>query len=205
MQEYSMNEPEQVVPRRERRAVPLSDIDLALTAQFVIAWAGEAGEEPRLGWWKTDLVSEFGGQDLFERLLPNTWQWAVLQGAREAARLADNDIRQRDHSPDELISLFNLGFELDEQVEERLQELKRAGIPPHEALRGLSVIREDWNRDAFFEWVDGHGDADITTTPVGRRIKGDAPAGLDARIRKLVAALAPAEQTYPFPHYRSSK
>ena len=66
--------------------IPMSELDAALTAQLVVAWAGEGGEEKRLGWWRCDLVSEFGGQDLFQRLLPSTWTWAVLQGAREAAR-----------------------------------------------------------------------------------------------------------------------
>lgn len=36
-------------PRAARAPVPLSEIDHALTAQFVIAWAGESGEEKRLG------------------------------------------------------------------------------------------------------------------------------------------------------------
>jgi hypothetical protein len=45
----------------QRVPLPLSDLDAALTAQFAVAWAGETGEEPRLGWWRTDLVSEFGG------------------------------------------------------------------------------------------------------------------------------------------------
>lgn len=61
------------------------DLDTLLIAQLAVAWAGEGGEEPRLGWWRSDLVSEFGGHDLFQRLLPHTWEWAALQGAREAA------------------------------------------------------------------------------------------------------------------------
>ena len=40
-------------------ALPLSSatIDAILTAQLAVAWAGEGGEEPRLKWWRTDLVS----------------------------------------------------------------------------------------------------------------------------------------------------
>lgn len=71
-------------PAPNPRVVPVAELDHALTAQIIIAWAGEKGEDPRLGWWRCDLVSEFGGEDLFKRLLPNTWDWAVLQGAREA-------------------------------------------------------------------------------------------------------------------------
>lgn len=57
-------------------------LDGILTLQFVIAWAGESGEEPRLKWWQTDLCSEFGGEDLFQQLLPSTWRWSVLEAAR---------------------------------------------------------------------------------------------------------------------------
>src|SRR5262245_30337709 len=103
-----------------RAPVPVSEIDHALTAQLVVAWAGEGGEEKRLGWWRSDLVSEFGGRDLFRRLLPSTWPWAVLQGAREAARRRDAELRRQDHDPDRILSLFNLGFELNERIEERL-------------------------------------------------------------------------------------
>jgi hypothetical protein len=69
----------------------LEELDFALTAQLVVAWAGESGEEQRLGWWRTDLASEFGGEDLFRRLLPNSWPWATLQAVREAARRRDAD------------------------------------------------------------------------------------------------------------------
>ena len=70
-----------------------AEVDLLLTAQIAVAWAGEGqvGEEPRLGWWRSDLTSEFGGRDLFERLLPRTHRWAVLQAVREAARVAEGE------------------------------------------------------------------------------------------------------------------
>ncbi|MEB3167475.1 MAG: BREX-6 system BrxE protein, partial [Synechococcaceae cyanobacterium] len=76
-------------------AVANSDLDIALTAQIVVAWAGESGEQPRLGWWQTDLVSEFGGEDLLKELLPRTWPWAMLQAVREAARRKDEELRAK--------------------------------------------------------------------------------------------------------------
>jgi hypothetical protein len=100
--------------------LPISEVDFLLTAQLGVAWAGEGGEEPRLGWWRSDLVSEFGGEDLLRRLLPNTWRWATLQGARAAAMRRDREIRTHDHDPDRLLTLFSLGFDVDERVEERL-------------------------------------------------------------------------------------
>ena len=91
-------------------SIPRSELDGILVAQLAIAWAGESGEEPRLGWWRSDLTSEFGGEDLLQRLLPRTWRWATLQGAREAARRRDAEARGKDHAPDSLLSLFRLGF-----------------------------------------------------------------------------------------------
>jgi len=190
----------------ERDPIPPSALDLTLTAQFVVAWAGENGEEPRLGWWRSDLVSEFGGEDLFRRLLPNTWEWAVLQGAREAARRRDVELRSQDHDPDQIISLFNFGFELDERLEERLQDLKRSGRTPQEALPGLvDIVDARWDRDRFIDWVQAHGEVDVKVTPVGRRIKASIPTtDLDTLVRRLVGAIAPVGETYPLPHTRRS-
>jgi hypothetical protein len=198
----TMFEIDGTTPRTERAPIPMSDIDLALTAQLVVAWAGESGEEKRLGWWRTDLVSEYGGEDLFRRLLPGTWRWAVLQGAREAARRRDADLRRQDHDPDRIVSLFNFGFELDERIDERLQGLKRSGQEPAAALPGLSVIAEGWSQPRFFEWVSGHGDAETAGTPIGRKLKGGVPNALDQQVRRLVAGLAPVSESYPLPHFR---
>jgi hypothetical protein len=85
-------------PAPSKAPAPLtSELDLLLTAQIAVAWAGEGhvGEEPRLGWWRSDLTSEFGGRDLFERLLPRTHCWAVLLAEglkdREVKTVADID------------------------------------------------------------------------------------------------------------------
>ena len=90
-----MRETENTATRKTKGPIPLSDIDGLLTVQIAVAWAGEGGEEPRLGWWKSDLASEFGGHDLFKRLLPHTWEWAVLQAVREAARRRDAELRRQ--------------------------------------------------------------------------------------------------------------
>jgi len=198
----SLFEGDSLPPQAERSPVPMSDIDLALSAQIVVAWAGESGEDKHLGWWRSDLISEFGGEDLLRRLLPSTWPWAVLQGARETARRKDAELRQQDHNPDRIVSLFNLGFDLNERIEDRFQELKRSGGDPQEALPGLAIIAGGWDHARFSDWVEGHGHADASATPIGRRIKGQPPAGLDQRVRKLVAALASAPDSYPLPHFK---
>ena len=183
-------------------ALPPSTLDLILTAQLAIAWAGEKGEDPRLGWWRTDLVSEYGGVDLFERLLPNTFQWAVLQAAREAARRHDAALRAPAHDPDALRTLFHWGFAVDERLDERLADLKAAGAPPTQALPALApVITDDWDPDTFTAWVASHPRADSVPAPRGRRLRGAPPKSLDTAAGHLVAALVPLGAAYPLPHY----
>jgi len=182
---------------------PSSAIDQILTAQIAVGWAGEAGDEARLGWWRSDLVSEYGGEDLFKRLLPHTWQWAVLQGVREAAMRHDAALRAKDHNPDRLLSLFNLGSELDERIEERLQDLKRAGGVPTTALPGLAeLLQHEWSSSHFTEWAEAHAKADYTTAPVGRRINAAPPSSPETMVSQLVAALLPLGNEYPLPHFR---
>lgn len=180
----------------------MSDIDGALTAQLVVAWAGETGDDNRLAWWRSDLASEFGGEDLFRRLLPQTWRWAVLQGAREGARRKDAELRRQDHDHDRIVSLFSLGFELDEVIDERLQDLKRSGRAPDEALPNVAIVTAGWHRDRFWDWVAGNGQVDLTQSVVGRRLRGTPPTDVGQMVRALVAGLAPAAGTYPLPHFR---
>jgi hypothetical protein len=184
-----------------------SELDLALTAQIAVAWAGEGGEEPRLSWWQTDLVSEFGGEDLLKRLLPRTWPWAMLQAVREAARRKDEELRGKASDPDQLVTLYRFGFELDEQIDERLLVHKRSGLPPAEALPGLedvlgSTLHQPWDRAQFQEWVEAHGPLQAEAAPTGRLLRGGVPGGLDRRVAQLVAALAPLADSYPLPHFR---
>src|SRR5690349_12871798 len=84
------------VPSNEPR-VELIDsavLDEILSLQLLVAWAGEGHTDPpRLAWWRTSLIDEFGGEDLFARLMPRTWKWAVLEAARSAARTIDAEAR----------------------------------------------------------------------------------------------------------------
>ena len=195
----------QPIPSSQPAPIPTSTLDHILTAQLAVAWAGEAGDPPRLGWWRTDLASEYGGEDLFRRLLPNSWAWAVLQGAREAARRQDAAGRGKDANPDRLVSLYRLGYELDERIDERLRELKASGRLPTQALPALGeLIGADWNPGTFADWVQAHRAPEIVAAPAGRRIKGTAPEALDLLVDHLVGALAPLGAEYPLPHYRRS-
>jgi hypothetical protein len=155
-------------PQERAQVVPPSDLDGLLTAQIAVAWAGEKGEDGRLGWWDSDLTGELGGQDLFQRLLPETWAWATLQAARAAAIRRDAAIRAKDHDPDAILTLFGQGFAIDELAEERLRELKGSGSLPIDALPGLrEVIRVAWQRERFAERILG-SDLAITQCVIAR-------------------------------------
>lgn len=186
-------------------ALPPSTLDLALTAQIIVAWAGERGEDPRLGWWRTDLVSEFGGEDLFKRLLPSTWRWATLQAVREAARRKDAEMRAEFHDPDRLVSLYHLGFAVDEAIDECLKEWKCTIEDPTEALPGLKpLLASPWDHAEFEAWVQGHGRVETVEAPTGRRIKGSPPESVERTVRALVAGLLPLGSAYPLPHFQRS-
>ena len=178
-------------------------LDAVLTAQLAVAWAGEGGAEPRLGWWRCDMASEYGGEDLFRRLTPRTWAWAALQAALEAARRKDRELRLMSDDADRRISLYHLGFAIDERVSERLADLKRSGAAPLRALPGLAdVIREDWNLEAFSRWLATHGGAEYQPTPAGRRLRGDMPEDPASAVRAMLSALQPLGAAYSLPHYR---
>lgn len=178
-------------------------LDRVLVAQLIVAWAGEGGEdEPRMGWWRTDLLSTFGGEDLFARLLPYTWQWGVLRAVREAARRREAVLIERHHDPDRIVSLFHLGFAVDERVAERLSEFERSQVQRAEALPRLhEMITAGWDRGRFLAWIREHASHDYEIVPTGRRLRGPAPADLEERVSALVGALDPLAEGYPLPHF----
>jgi hypothetical protein len=184
-----------------------SEIDSLLVAQLIVAWAGETGssDDPatrRLAWWRTDLVGDSAEYDLQE-LLPNTWRWVTFQSVREAARLHDASVRAKDHDPDRLLTLFSLGFAIDEKVDDRIRQLKLASTDPVEALPKLGeMVSGGWSRDAFAAWSGSFGKESFTDVPAGRRLKGKPPQSLGELTNRLVAGLSPTADSYPMPHFR---
>lgn len=178
-------------------------LDKILTLQLAVAWAGERGEdEPRLGWWETDMVSEFGGQALFQRLAPNTWAWAIFEVVREAARQVELQAYEQDEQPDRLVSLFRLGFEIDEQLQDRLRELKRSGETPDKALPELGIATESWVPSQFQAWLAQGDVPEVVTETRGRRIDQPIPSDPVELAQTLAHALLPLSDAYPCPHYR---
>jgi hypothetical protein len=184
----------------------LAKLDDLLKIQLGVAWAGEAkSDPPRLAWWRTGMVDEFGGVDLLRRLAPKTWQWAVLEAAREAARRVDDAARSHAEDADHLISLFRLGFELDERLDDRLRELKHRGAPPAEVFPDLGELTAKWSQASFDRWLAQFGEASYANTATGRRLKGDMPADASGVATQLASALRPLGERYPLPHFRVSR
>lgn len=188
------------------RTVDLATLDRILELQLLVAWAGEAETEPpRLGWWRTSIVDEYGGADLLARLTPRTWRWGVLQAIRAAAQKIDASARSRAADPATLLSLYNLGHVLDERLDERLHEHKRSRNQPHDALPALSLLEQPWNPERLKESLalSAGSSPRVTTSPMGRRLSGPVPEQPLTLARNLSAALLPLSDTYPLPHYSS--
>jgi hypothetical protein len=173
------------------------DLDYVLGLQISVAWAGEQGGEPaRLGWWKTDLVDQEAGGDLFGRLLPRTAAWAGLQAAREAAIRRDLELRRKLAAPDRACTLFHFGFAVDERLRERLVHHKRHGHSPREAI-GLRVA-DRWDKKAFEDFAAAQGTAKTEVIPGARKLKKVA-GSLREQAGQLAAALLPLSDAYPLP------
>jgi len=151
------------------------------------------------------MSDEFGGEDLLRRLTPKTWQWAVLESCRAAAKRVDDAARRNADHADHLISLYRLGFEVDERLDERLLELKLDGLPPTEVFPGLAELFSDWSLELFESWIAECGEARFTTTATGRRLIGEMPQDVLAAATQLVAALLPIADNYGLPHFRVAR
>lgn len=176
--------------------------DLILGMQVVVAWAGEGlNELQRLGWWKTDLIDEFGGGAFFEELTPETAKWTSLEAVREAARRTEASLRDDAAEPESIRSLYHLGHEDDSQLEDRWSDLKRENEDPAEVLEYVAMTREEFDRDELEEWCESMAEVNYRSMPAGRELRGVAPDEPAELARHLVAALTPFPDDYPMPHY----
>lgn len=189
--------------------IPPSSLDHVLALQLIVAWAGERGDPDdadaqRLGWWRSDLINEFGGGAYFAELLPRTGAWAALQAAREAARRHEASRRAEASDPTSLITLFHLGFTTDERLDTRLQELKRSGRPPSEALPQVRelVDEDNWSPETFADWLTTLATPGVVVDPIGRRVRGTVPSDPLRAANLLAAALVPLAGRHPLPHMR---
>ncbi|MBW4670330.1 MAG: BREX-6 system BrxE protein [Cyanomargarita calcarea GSE-NOS-MK-12-04C] len=181
-------------------------LDKILALQIMVAWGGEGACEPkRLDWWRTDLIDEYGGGDLFARLLPKTSKWASLEAVRQAAIQVDRRKRQSMTQPDYVRTIFFWGYDVDEQLAQRLAFHKSSGENPLVALeKDISLdIYKSFSQSEFEEAI--RIPVDFLVVPNGREIVGDMLSSLEESAKKLAAALLPLSESYPMPFYRLEK
>jgi len=147
-------------------------LDRILSLQLSVAWAGEAaGDPPRLGWWKSDLVDPEGGGDLFARLVPKTAAWASLALVREAARVIDEAGRMKLARPDGVWTLYHFGFVIDEQLADRLAWHRTHQHVPADVLGPMFLAHKAWSKDGFASMLSGLGKPKVEVTPSGRKLE----------------------------------
>lgn len=188
-----------MTPTIERQATT----DTVLALQFLVAWAGEESQPARLGWWRSDLVDEYGGGDLLKRLLPRTHRWAALESARRVAFLVDRKARQGLADPDSVRTLFFWGFELDEQLADRIRQLKAAQVDPTVVLDLPFPLDGNFDRAHLERFLMDLGpEVPFTTQLSGRELKVERPPALEVAAKKLARALLPLPERYPAPFFR---
>lgn len=183
-----------------------SDLDSILALQLTVAWAGEGlCQPPRLGWWRTDLVDEAGGGDLFARLTPRVQRWSALEAVREAARRVDEQSRREVAEPERVRTLFHLGFRMDERLGTRLSVLKASEVPPERALPFPPDLKPDFSRESLAVLLTAlRPGVKYAAVLGGREIAGPAQTAPVTLAQQLAAALVPFAERYPMPFARAS-
>ncbi len=184
-------------------------LDAILAWQFVVAWAGETGDDPRrLGWWRSDLIDDLAGGDFFRRTMPQTAAWAGPEAARHIAMTADAALRSALAQPDRLVTLFHWGPAIDERLADRLAALKRQAASPAEALPiPFPLQAASFSSAGLADCLTSRQEAAklFKAIPGGRQV--DNPDWQDHvhLARQLVAAMVPLTPHYPLPFARSER
>ncbi|MDJ0745661.1 MAG: BREX-6 system BrxE protein [Xenococcaceae cyanobacterium MO_167.B27] len=180
------------------------ELDVVLMLQFFVSWAGERLTDPsRLGWWSTQLLDEWGGEDLFKRLFPITFEWALLEAVRKVAIQADKQKRINLAQPDNVCTLFFWGFGIDEKLEERLSFHKQNASNPYDILNFPLDLKEDFEEKVFEQAIQKFNpEVKYKIVPEGREIKGVIPELIADAAKNLVSGLIPLADRYPMPFYR---
>lgn len=186
-------------------------LDEILTLQLGVAWAGERGvpgepETRRMGWWATCAVDEFGGEELYTRLVPQTSAWATFETARRAAWWVE-EARLREANG-QLLSLFHLSPELNELLEDRLYAHKLSGRPIEARLPALGALisqcapDEAFDEGAFRSWAAALGAVAFEDGATGRRLQSAPREALEIARQCAAALAAPTSHadTWPMPH-----
>jgi hypothetical protein len=177
-----------------------AQLDDILALQLAVAWAGEtAGDPPRLGWWKTDLVDKEGGGDLWARLVPKSATWASLALVRMAARTIDERARAKSARGDAMWTPFHCGFDVNEQLDDRLVDHRRHEDIPANVFGSKWLLDRPWNKAALETLLKALPCSFVEVTPAGRSVTAHVTSVVDAA-PLLFAALLPLGPRYPLPY-----
>lgn len=176
------------------------DLDAILALQFTVAWAGET---PRLGWWRSDIMDPAAGGDFLARLAPQTAAWASLSLVRESARRTDDLARQRIAGGDGVRTLYHHGFDIDDQLNKRIHDHRKRQAVPMIVFGEGFLVGGPWSIDAFISKICICR-PQFEVTPTGRRLEIDATLP-SVRTSVLAAALVPLSPMYPMPYVEVAK
>jgi hypothetical protein len=98
-------------------------------------------------------------------------------------------------------TIFFLGFELDERLGDRLQDLKGSSGAPSEILTMPLPLTANFAPERLVTAL-GSGDSTFSVVPGGRQMKEARPDAPDSVVRRLAAALVPLAPQYPLPFYK---
>lgn len=187
-----------------RTAIAPEELDVVLMLQCLVSWAGEGlTDPPRLNWWSTQLLDEWGGEDLFKRLFPKTSEWALLEATRKVAIQIDRQKRLNLAQSDRVCTLFFWGFGIDEKLEERLLLHKQNCSQPYDVLNFPLDLQEDFEEKAFKEAIQSlDSEISFRIVPEGREMRGTIPKSIAHAAKNLVSGLIPLTDKYPMPFYR---
>jgi len=104
--------------------------------------------------------------------------------------------------PDAMRTLFFLGFDLDEQLADRLAALKREGRTPADALPFPLKLGAAFAKDALIAALAPGGAEPHTVVPGGRQLRGIAPVEPEVLVNRLAACLVPLTDSYPLPFFK---
>jgi hypothetical protein len=115
----------------------------------------------------------------------------------------DAECRDKLSASDRVQTLFHLGFEIDEQLCDRVAEHRRHRRSPADVLGDGLAVGGAWSPEAFARRLAAFGAPKVEVTTGGRRVKAKKLAPLEAA-RQLAAALLPLSERYPLPYLETS-
>jgi hypothetical protein len=178
-------------------AFPILDQILAL--QLKIA---RAGELERLSWWRVDATDADGGGDFYQRLLGKASRQAAAETAMAGAKARELILfQERGIAEGSIYTLFHPPFKLDVALRERWQHFKNYPEDLPSELAQLLDHELSFDKGEFEAWLQTLPRPSFERSTLGRRMRGDWPAGDLERMQSLAALLIPLEVKYPLPYY----